>query len=88
MPLALFISLAVAMNFDSGGTSATKKYQSSISASGAVSVVVSNLDQEEDERSISGSETAVLGEEEAPPAKLTQSAARGSSKPMFYLTLS
>ena len=25
---------------------------------------------------------------EAPPAKLTQSAARGSSKPMFYLTLS
>ena len=87
MLLALFISLAVAMNVESDGTSATKKYQSSISASGAVSVGVSNLDQE-DERSSSGSEAAVLGEEEAPPAKLTQSAARGSSKPMFYLTLS
>ena len=67
MLLTLFLSLAVAMQYDSGGTSATKTYEAGILASGAVSAAGSKLEQE-GEGSSSGSR-AVLDERRAPPTE-------------------
>ena len=65
MLLIFFVSLAVAMNYDSDGTAATKKYQATISASGALSVEESKLNQE---GSSFGSQV-VLDEQEAAPTE-------------------
>ena len=67
------------MNYDSDGTAATKKYQATISASGALSVEESKLNQE---GSSFGSQ-AVLDEEEAPPDARAVAAAPGRAQSHF-----